>query len=111
MVEDDLVAFGEEAWLGVAVGAELGGQGMRVFLHPCVLDEHVSEVTVFEQVDYLGQVAVGIQADSCRDLPRGQAEQPDPRAGHPVGQLPAPETERAGISRYRTLGSWSADSR
>ena len=54
MVEHDLVAFGQETGLCAAVRAELGGERARVLLYLPALDEHVTEVAVFKQVDHVG---------------------------------------------------------
>ena len=72
---------------------------MRVLLDGCLADLHVAEVAVFEQVDRVDQLAVRVQAEGGDDLPRRQAEQPDPGPGHLPGVLPALERQRADVQR------------
>lgn len=102
--EDDLVTFGEEPLGAVGLGAELGGQGVRVIVGCTTADAHVSEVAVLEQVDHLEQLALDVQGQGRDDLAGGQAEEPDLGSGYPAGVLPALKAQRAGIEFFAAQG-------
>jgi hypothetical protein len=72
---------------------------VRVLRDGPITDVHIGEVSVFEEVDRVERLDLGVQAQRGDDLPRRQAEQLDPRPGHRDGMQPAPES----VLRVATL--------